>query len=196
MRAGGELGRPTEPGWVLVVVEDVTRGMALFRLLEWAGHRATVVDTGEEAVAMLRSEPFDLVLLDASMPEKDVSEVLRGRRVHPRLKRVPVLMVIPEADVDAVGPWIDMGADDVVTEPLVPVLARARISASLARKRLADRDVEHRGEIRRIVEAVIAARDGTIDGHRITAIARCDPPGRLAQALRQTAAEGKQAGTR
>jgi PleD family two-component response regulator len=147
MRAGGELRRPTEPGWVLVVVEDVTRGMALFRLLEWAGHRATVVDTGDEALAMLRAEPFDLVLLDASMPEKDVSKVLRGRRVDPRLERVPVLMIISEGVVDAVGRWIDMGADDVVTEPLVPVLARARISTSLARKRLADRDVEHQREI-------------------------------------------------
>src|SRR5713101_7325396 len=53
-------------GWILVVAGDAGRRMALFRLLERKGLRATVVNDGHEALAMLRTEPFDLVLLDAS----------------------------------------------------------------------------------------------------------------------------------
>lgn len=125
-----------EPGWVLVVVEDAVRRMALFRLLEWAGHRATVVDSGRAALAMLHSEPFDLVLLDASMPARDGYEVLRQVRVNPKLGHVPVLMIVSQGEVDAVGPWIEMGAADILTEPFVPVVVRARINVNLARKRL------------------------------------------------------------
>ena len=61
----------TEPGWVLVVVRDAVRRMSLFHLLEWAGHRATVVDSGRAILAMLRPEPFDLVLLYVSMAAGD-----------------------------------------------------------------------------------------------------------------------------
>jgi PleD family two-component response regulator len=184
------LGRTREPGWVLVVMQDAMRGMALFRLLEWAGHRATVVHSGRAALDLIDTD-FDLVLLDASMPEPEGFEVLRRIRVDSRLSRLPVLMIVSEGEQSGVGPWIDRGADDVLTVPLVPVVARARISASLARKHLADREVEHRDEIGRIVEAVVAARDGTLDESRINAIVRCDPLGRLRRALNQIAAEDK-----
>jgi DNA-binding response OmpR family regulator len=185
----GGFGTTREPGWVLVVVEDAMRGMALFRLLEWAGHRATVVHSGRAALDLIDTEPFDLVLLDASMPEPEGFEVLRQIRVDSILGRLPVLLIVSEGDLGGVGPWIDMGADDVVTVPLVPVVVRARINASLTRKHLADREVEHRDGIERIVEAIIAARDGTLDESRINAIVRCDPLGRLRRALNQIAAE-------
>jgi adenylate cyclase len=185
----GGFGTTREPGWVLVVVEDAMRGMALFRLLEWAGHRATVVHSGRAALDLIDTEPFDLVFLDASMPEPEGFEVLRQIRVDSILGRLPVLLIVSAGEVGGVGPWIDMGADDVVTVPLVPVVVRARINASLARKHLADREVEHRDGIERIVEAVIAARDGTLDESRINAIVRCDPLGRLRRALNQIAAE-------
>jgi DNA-binding response OmpR family regulator len=84
-------------------------------------------------------------------------------------------MIVSEGEVGGVGPWMDMGADDVVTVPFVPVVVRARINASLTRKHLADREIEHRDEIERIVEAVVAARDGTLDESRINAIVRSDP---------------------
>jgi DNA-binding response OmpR family regulator len=182
----GGLGATAEPGWVLVVVGDAVRGMALFRLLEWAGQRATVADTARAALAMLRTEPFDLVLLDVST---DGYEVLRELRSIPGLDQLPVLMVASQDEADAIGPWLEMGADDIVTEPFVPVVLRARVKASLARKRLADREVERRGEIGRIVEAVLAANEGTLEAGKIEAIARrWDPLGQLGQALRRIVA--------
>lgn len=189
----GGLGTTREPGWVLVVADDAVRRMALFRLLEWAGHRATVVDTGRAALAMLATEPFDLVLLDASMPERDGYEILHQIRVDPQLGRLPVLMLASKSA--EAGPWIEMGADDVLTEPFVPVVVRARINATLARKRLSEREVEHRGDISRIVEAVLAAKAGTLGEEQIDAISRrCDPLGELRRALRQVAAQRDQNG--
>lgn len=185
---GAGLGTTGEPGWALVVAEDATRRMALFHLLEWAGHRATVAGTAREALTLLEAEPFDLVLLDA-MAGSGAGEVLRRISADPGPGSAPVLMVVPEVELETVGSWLAMGADDVVTEPLVAVVVRARVNTTLARKRLADRVVEHHRVIGRIVEAVVAARDGTLEGSCLTAIARCDPRGRLGPALRQIAAE-------
>src|SRR5688572_27254451 len=116
-RVRGDLCATTEPGWVLVVVGDAVRRMALFRLLEWAGHRATVVDTARAALAMLRTEPFDLVILD--IPTGGY-EVLREVRSTPGLGQLPVVVVASQGEADAVGPCLEMGADDIVVEPFVP----------------------------------------------------------------------------
>ena len=72
-----------EPGWVLVVVDDAVRRMALFRLVEWAGHRATVADTGRAGLTMLHREPFHVVLLDVSIAERDGQDFLRQGTVSP-----------------------------------------------------------------------------------------------------------------
>ena len=100
-----------EPGWVLVVVDDAVRRMALFRLVEWAGHRATVADTGRAGLTMLHREPFHVVLLDVSIVERDGQDFLRQGTVNPQFGRVPVLMVASEGTLDTVRPWIEMGAD-------------------------------------------------------------------------------------
>ena len=172
---------------MLVVARDAVRAMTLFRLLEWAGHRATVADTARSALEMLGREPFELVLLDASMP--DGFEMLRELRSNPKPGRLPVLLVAFQDEVDTLGPWIEMGADDVVTDPFVPVVVRARVNASLARKRLTDREAEHRKDMERMVEAVVAAHERTLDAASIDEIVRrCVPLGRLGRALRQIAA--------
>ncbi|MGH2721316.1 MAG: response regulator [Actinomycetota bacterium] len=178
----------TDPGWVLVVAADAVRGMALFRLLEWAGHRANVVDTARSALEMLEREPFELVLLDATLPDGFV--VLRELRSDPRNGRLPVLLVALEDEGDTLGPWVELGADDVVTEPFVPALVRARVNACLVRKRLSDRDIEHRKDMERMVGAVVAAHQGALDEASFAAIVRrFDPLGRLGRAPRRIAAE-------
>lgn len=129
------------------------------------------------------------MLLDASIGEPDGYEVLRKVRSDPEGGRVPLLIVAWEGDVDSVVPWIERGADDILTQPFMPILVRARINASLARKRLSDRYTEHRAEIERIIDAVVAASHGTFDENTNASINRIDPVGRLDCALRKIAAE-------
>jgi phosphoserine phosphatase RsbU/P len=81
-----------EPPWVLVASGDVGRRMALFRLIERGGLRATVVDHGRDALAMLRDEPFDAVVLDVLEGELDAEAVLQRIRADPRLQRLPVFV--------------------------------------------------------------------------------------------------------
>jgi len=87
-----------KPGWMLVVAADAERRMAVFGLLEREGLRATVVDDGHAALAMLRAEPFDLVLLDSSSPLLDPAAIRTGIRADPILRRLPVLVLTEPAD--------------------------------------------------------------------------------------------------
>jgi two-component system chemotaxis response regulator CheY len=88
----------TQPGWILVVAGDAVRRMALFRLLEQEGLRATVVDDGHAALAMLRTEPFDFVLLDPSSPLLDPAAILTEIRADPLLRRLPVHVLTEPTD--------------------------------------------------------------------------------------------------
>jgi len=72
--------------------------MALFRLLEREGLRASVVDDGQAALAMLRTEPFDVVLLDSPCPLLDPAAIRTGIRADPILRRLPILVLTEPTD--------------------------------------------------------------------------------------------------
>jgi CheY-like chemotaxis protein len=72
--------------------------MALFHLLEREGLRATVADDTHAALTMLRTEPFDLVLLDSSSPLFDSGAILTEIRADPLLRRLPVLVLTKPTD--------------------------------------------------------------------------------------------------
>jgi DNA-binding response OmpR family regulator len=131
-----------QQGWMLVVAGDAVRRMTLFRLLEREGHRATVADDGGAALAMLRAEPFDMVVLDVTNSLPDAASVLRQIRADPTLRNLPVLVTCMKRDTAAGIRCVEMGADDVLAEPFDSVLLRARIDLGLAQKRLADRETQ------------------------------------------------------
>jgi two-component system, sensor histidine kinase and response regulator len=134
-----EESRPTH-GSVLVVDDDATNRDVLFRRLERQGHRVQTASSGAEALDLLRQRPFDLVLLDIMMPDMDGYEVLRQIRDEPRLRQVPVIMISAIDDVQSVVRCIEAGAEDYLTKPFAPALLRARVGASLERKRGRDRE--------------------------------------------------------
>ena len=93
---------------------------------------------------MLHASPgaFDLILLDVVMPSMDGYDMLRYLKADPGLSRIPVVMVSALDDISSVVRCLELGAEDYITKPFDPVLLRARMNASLAKKRLSD--VEHR----------------------------------------------------
>jgi DNA-binding response OmpR family regulator len=85
-----------QQAWVLVVDDDASERIVLFRLLEAAGHHATVVD-GESALDLLRAEPFDVVLLG---PSHD--GVLAAVQSDEHLCQTPVIVLSAEDDFERV----------------------------------------------------------------------------------------------
>jgi len=87
---------------------------------------------------MLKSQSFDVLLLDIDMPEMNGFEVLEALLKDDELRDLPVIMTSASDELDRVVKCIEMGAEDYLVKPLNPVLLRARVNASLEKKRLRD----------------------------------------------------------
>ncbi len=155
-------------GVVLVVDDDPLNRTILTRALQRDGHSVRTAETGEQALASLRAEPADVVLLDVVMPGLDGVEVLEALKGDPDLREVPVIMVSALDDYDHVVRCIETGAEDYLPKPFDPVLLRARISAGLARARLNTLERDRvRGVFSRflpetVVDEVLSRGDGDL----------------------------------
>jgi len=98
----------------------------------------TVATNGREALDALQSRPFDLVLLDVMMPDVNGYDVLENMKANPELRDLPVIMISALSEIDSVIRCIELGAEDYLSKPFNPTLLRARIGASLEKKRLRD----------------------------------------------------------
>lgn len=127
-----------EPGRMLVVDDNRVNRLLLTRALEQNGHRVSTAENGRIAMEMLRSQPFDVLLLDIDMPEMNGFEVLEALLKDNELREIPVVMTSASDELDRVVKCIEMGAEDYLVKPLNPVLLRARVNASLEKKRLRD----------------------------------------------------------
>lgn len=137
-------------GAVLVVDDDAVSRSILSRSLEANGHRVTTARDGAEGLALVRSEDFDVVLLDVVMPTVDGYRMLEELKSDAKLRHLPVVMVTAVDDVESAVRCIELGADDYLAKPIDPVLLTARVNAGLAKKRLHDLEVRHVEEVDRL----------------------------------------------
>lgn len=127
-----------EPGNMLVVDDNRVNRLLLTHALEQNGHKVSTAEHGKIAMDMLRSKTFDVILLDIDMPEMNGFEVLEALLQDNELRNLPVIMTSASDELDRVVKCIEMGAEDYLVKPLNPVLLRARVNASLEKKRLRD----------------------------------------------------------
>ena len=117
----------------LLLAEDTADlNRALCAVLSHEGYEVTSSLDGEDALAHIMEDSFDIVILDIMMPKKTGMEVLEEmRRLH---IITPVLMLTAKAEVDDRVAGLDAGADDYLTKPFAmkELLARVR---SLTRRR-------------------------------------------------------------
>jgi DNA-binding response OmpR family regulator len=113
---------------VLIVEDDAGIATGLAATLKASGYAVDVTATLAMASAALRVEPFDLVLLDLSLPDGDGLEWLRQVRRSGSVMPV-LIMTARDALPDRVA-GLDEGADDYVVKPFEPeeLLARMRVA--------------------------------------------------------------------
>jgi adenylate cyclase len=142
-----------ETGHLLVVDDNKVNCLLLARGLEQQGHTVEMARNGRQALEMLHAGHFDLILLDIQMPEMDGYQVLEQLTMDLQLRDLPVIMTSALEEIDSVVRCIEMGAEDYLTKPVNPVLLRARIGASLEKKRLRD---QQRELVRKFATAEVA----------------------------------------
>jgi diguanylate cyclase (GGDEF)-like protein/PAS domain S-box-containing protein len=122
---------------ILIVDDDELNRYTLARRLTRDGHaNLGMAGNGIEALAALRQDRFDLVLLDIMMPEMDGFGVLEAMKSDPALAGIPVIVISANDDNLNFVRAIELGAMDYLTKPFDPVLLRARVRASLDRRQL------------------------------------------------------------
>jgi two-component system KDP operon response regulator KdpE len=118
-------------GRILIVDDESQIRRVMRTALAIHGYEVTEAKNGEEAISLVRTSDFDLVLLDVNMPGKSGLETCREIRV---LGSSPAIIMITVRDsatdkVDA----LDAGADGYVTKPFGISELLARIRAVLRR---------------------------------------------------------------
>ena len=134
-----------ERGAAILIVDDdeFNRAVLAHGLAREGFPHVTEAANGRDALAILRTKPFDLILLDLMMPEMDGYQVLTALKADMALRDVPVVMISALDDVDSVVRCIELGAEDYLPKPFNPTLLRARISASLVRKESRDQEAAY-----------------------------------------------------
>jgi len=143
----------------VLVVEDEQALVELLRYnLEQAGFRVAVALDGEAALAAVRDELPDLVLLDWMLPLVSGIEVCRQLRRQAATANLPIIMLTARGEEGDRVRGLDAGADDYVAKPFSPAELVARIRAVLRRIRPA------------LADATLSYGDLVMDlvSHRVT----------------------------
>jgi class 3 adenylate cyclase len=155
---------------LLVADDNKVNRLLLGRTLELQGHQVSSADNGRRALEMLRSERFELLLLDLEMPEVDGFAVLEQLAADAELRDLPVIVTSSLEGVAHVARCIELGADDYLHKPVNPVLLKARVGSSLEKKRLRDQQKE---QVKRFATSAVAqdlAQSGfSLGGKRVQA---------------------------
>jgi two-component system, OmpR family, alkaline phosphatase synthesis response regulator PhoP len=132
----------------ILVVDDEEDIAELVRYnLTAEGYHVSCTGSGESAIRLIRSEPFDLVVLDIMLPGISGIKVAETLRSDPKFLNIPIIMLTAKSEEPDIISGLDL-ADDYVTKPFSPKILGARISAVLRRKsEPSEKDILCRGEI-------------------------------------------------
>ncbi|PSQ93391.1 MAG: DNA-binding response regulator [Bacteroidetes bacterium QH_2_63_10] len=130
---------PQQGPHLLLVEDDSELSTSLVLYLESEGYEVTLAEDGEEAEeAATRLPGYDLIILDAKLPEQNGFEVLRQAREQG--VRTPVLMLTGLGDHEDKMRGFQVGTDDYLTKPFETEELLARIDALLRREAQADEE--------------------------------------------------------
>jgi len=102
----------------ILVAEDEP---SLFKLLEFRlnalGHEISLATDGQQALALVKSDRPDLVILDVMMPVMGGIEVLRKLKDDESTNTIPVIMLSAKGQEKDIAVGLECGADDYITKP-------------------------------------------------------------------------------
>ncbi|WP_412756651.1 adenylate/guanylate cyclase domain-containing protein [Legionella bozemanae] len=133
--------KPIPPKGSILVVEDneMARDL-LIRRLKHYGFNATPCGNASKVLDELSTGNFDLILLSIITSGISGFEVLKRIMGDSRYYYLPVIVISPLKEIDAVVRCLEMGADDYLLKPFNPVIFKARIEASIEKKILRDKE--------------------------------------------------------
>jgi putative two-component system response regulator len=160
----------------VLVVDDVEPNRALVRaVLTRDGYDVEVAADGVTALASIRREPPDLILLDVMMPTPNGFDVCRVLKADAATRLIPVVLITALQQSEDRIQGFNAGADDFISKPFNAHELRARVRSLLRVKRYTD-DLDSAESVILSLALTIEARDRCTEGH-------CDRLSRYGSAL-------------
>ena len=116
---------------VLVVDDNRMNRLKMTRALDRGDFQISEASGGQEALDLLQSQVFHLVLLDLLMPEVDGFQVLERMQSDQQLAKIPVIMVSAVEEKEAVERCLKIGAVDYITKPVGAETLNDRVRRAL-----------------------------------------------------------------
>ncbi len=121
----------TSAGHILMAEDDRGVRQAIERALKFEGYEVTTAGDGAEALAAVKRDQPDLIILDVMMPHVDGLETCR--RLRSRGDTTPILVLTAKHEVSDRVAGLDAGADDYMVKPFALEELLARVRALLRR---------------------------------------------------------------
>ncbi|WP_064429476.1 PleD family two-component system response regulator [Rickettsia sp. Tenjiku01] len=123
----------------ILVVDDIEPNIKLLtaKLLK-EYYTVLTANSGKEALAILKKEKIDIILLDVMMPEMDGCEVCHTIKTDPETTHIPVVMVTALSDIDDRVKGLEAGADEFLTKPINDTALFVRLKSLSRMKSLID----------------------------------------------------------
>ncbi|NLL83679.1 MAG: response regulator [Lentisphaerae bacterium] len=121
------MSRQDAPYTVLILESDKTSLNRLTTIFEPDGYAINAATAAPQALAMASLMMPDLIIFGSSLPDKECTDVCRQIRIDPLLRDIPVICVTAHNDAVARLRVLEVGADEIFTEPINEQEARTRV---------------------------------------------------------------------
>ncbi|WP_324170570.1 HD-GYP domain-containing protein [Sulfurimonas sp.] len=116
----------------ILIVDDVSENIKVaINILQSKEYRFSFALTGEQALEVLKTKKFDLILLDIMMPGIDGFEVCKILKKTRNLRDVPIIFLTAKVDIESIEKGFTLGAVDYVTKPFHSIELKSRVKNHL-----------------------------------------------------------------
>ena len=152
-------------GHILIIDDEASLRQTMARILQRAGYEVTTAVSGQEGLALIAEQPFDLLYLDIRMPDVNGLELLKT--IHAKFPDLPVILFTAQPDLNSAVEALRRGATDYLLKPLKPQTVIDRTQAIL----LTRQKERRKREIQRQIEALRAELNSLESQVEATAVA-------------------------
>ena len=127
----------------ILIVDDVSENIKIaINILKQDTYNFSFATSGEQALEVLKTKRFDLVLLDIMMPGINGFKVCKMIKNTPQIQDTPIIFVTAKIDIESIEEAFSIGAVDYVTKPFHPTELKVRVKNHLELYR-AKRQLKH-----------------------------------------------------
>jgi DNA-binding NtrC family response regulator len=127
-------------GSILVIDDEAEIREGLELLLKTEGYQVIMADTGQSGLLRLGEQPYDLLLLDVSLPDRNGIELLKDiRRQNPNL---PIVLITAYGSIEMARAAFKSGAMDYITKPWSNDELLAQVAQAVESHRLREENVQ------------------------------------------------------